>query len=172
MRESDEDVRELQRLLDHSREAAGAHLRDIFDADHALTAAVLCPMLDGINVLAVATVTAGGEPRVAPVDGIFYRGRWLFGSSPDSARFRHLRRQPAVSACHTRGEELGVIVHGRAVEFALDDPAHADAADLLHSLYIPRYGRSWVDFVAGCPFAVIEPDRMFARRALASELPT
>ena len=55
MRENDEDLGELQRLLDRSREAAGAHLQEIVDVDHALTAATLCPLLDGINVIAVAT---------------------------------------------------------------------------------------------------------------------
>ena len=41
------------------------------------------------------------EPRVAPVDGLFYRGRFWFGSSPHSFRFRNIRANPAVSAAIT-----------------------------------------------------------------------
>ena len=46
-------------------------------------------------LLALATVTADGRPIVGPVDGIFYRGSFHFGSAPDSVRFRHIRPAPA-----------------------------------------------------------------------------
>jgi len=169
--ETPHDLRDLQRLLDDSHGAAGPHLRSIVDDEHRLGASELVAVLTGINVLDVATVTAGGEPRMAPVDGVFHRGRWHFGSSPDSARFRHLRRRPAVSACHTRGEELAVIVHGQAREIHLDDPAHAEFAAALFAVYVPRYGGDWPEFARANPYAVIVPTRMFARRALPHELP-
>ena len=170
MQETLDDLAALQRLLDASLAGAGAHLRAIFDEAHRLPASELAGALDGINVLDVATVTATGEPRVAPVDGIFYRGRWYFGSSPESARFRHLRRRPAVSACLTRGESLAVIVHGEAALISLDDPVHADFAATLFALYIPRYGPEWPDFARSHPFAVITPKQMMARRALPDEV--
>ena len=44
-----------------------------------------------MRLLALATVTADGRPIVGPVDGIFYRGAFWFGSAPDSVRFRHIR---------------------------------------------------------------------------------
>ena len=116
MHETDDDLRALQELLDRSHAGAGEHLRAIFDDERRIPAAELPALLPGVQVLALATVTARGEPRVAPVDGLFFRGRWHFGSSERSARFRHIRTRPAVSAAHIRGEELAVIVHGRAVE--------------------------------------------------------
>jgi len=172
MHESPDDLAALQRLLDDSAAGAGGHLRAIFDDQHRVSAVDLVARLVGVNILDVATVTAAGEPRVAPVDGIFYRGRWYFGSSPESARFRHLRQRPAVSACHTRGEELAVIVHGRAAFISLDDPLHAGFADALFAIYIPRYGEDWPNFARSHPYAVITPQRMVARRALAGELET
>jgi hypothetical protein len=170
VQETPDDLAALQGLLDASLGGAGTHLRAIFDEAHRLPASELVGLLDGINVLDVATVTATGEPRVAPVDGIFYRARWYFGSSPESARFRHLRRRPAVSACLTRGESLAVIVHGQAALISLDDPVHADFAATLFALYIPRYGPQWPDFARSHPFAVITPKQMMVRRALPDEV--
>ena len=64
-------------------------------------------------LLVLATVTR--RPQVGPVDGIFMRGSFHFGSAPDSARARNIGRRPDVSATHLPGEELAVTVHGRAV---------------------------------------------------------
>jgi uncharacterized pyridoxamine 5'-phosphate oxidase family protein len=163
--ETAEDLADLQRLLDESAAAAGGHLHSIFDEEHRVSAEQLVGLLVGVNVLDVATVTARGEPRVAPVDGLFYRGHWYFGSSPESARFRHLRQRPAVSACHTRGEEFAVIVHGRATEIDIEDAANAAFVDFLYGIYIPRYGPDWPEFMSGCPYAVIDATRMFVRAA-------
>jgi hypothetical protein len=51
---------------------------------------------------------------VAPVDGIFFHGRFWFGSAENSLRFRHIRSRLSVIAAHTRGEDLCVIFHGSA----------------------------------------------------------
>jgi uncharacterized pyridoxamine 5'-phosphate oxidase family protein len=161
--ETAEDLADLQRLLDESAAAAGGHLKSIFDEPHRVSAEQLAGLLLGVNVLDVATVTARGEPRVAPVDGLFYRGHWYFGSSPESARFRHLRQRPAVSACHTRGEEFAVIVHGRAIEIDIKDAANAAFVDFLYGVYILLYGTDWPEFMSGCPYAVIDATRMFVR---------
>ncbi len=170
MHETEEDLSALQHLLDTSHAGAGPHLRAIVDDAHRVSATDLAALLTGVNVLDVATVTATGEPRVAPVDGVFYRGQWYFGSSPDSARFRHLRRRPAVSASHVRGEQLAVMVHGRAELITLGDPAYGGFADALFSVYVPRYGAQWPQFARGHPYAVITAAKMFARRALPQEV--
>ena len=84
--------------------------------------------LPGVQVLNLATVSRSCAPRVAPVDGLFYRGRFWFGSVAASVRFTHLRERPQVSASHTRGEELAVIVHGTTALIEAGDPAHAGFA--------------------------------------------
>ena len=94
MYETDEDLEALQDLLDASYARAGEHLRGIWGEETRLDARGLAAELPGVQVLDLATVNPAGEPRVAPVDGFFYRGRFWFGSSPHSFRFRNIRAQP------------------------------------------------------------------------------
>ncbi len=162
MHETDEDLRELQALLERSHANAGPHLRSIFGAEPRLPAAELPALLPGVQVLALATVTARAEPRVAPVDGLFFRGRWHFGSAESSARFRHIRARPAVSATHLRGEELAVVVHGRAEEIDPRAPEHAGFRAYLNETYPGWDDAEWA---AGAPYARIEPAVMFTYRS-------
>ncbi len=155
--ETDDDRRQLQELLDRSYEAAGAHLRSITTPQRRLSADQLCRLLVGVQVMDLATVTASGEPRVAPVDGLFFRARWWFGSSPESVRFQHIRRRPAVSASHTRGEDLAVVTHGRAVEIDLADESTA----AFRAYYAEIYGPGHLAQVADAAYAFIEADRMY-----------
>ena len=157
MHETDEDRRRLQALLDRSYEGAGSHLRSIATPERILTADQICELLVGVQVLSLATVTAAGEPRVAPVDGLFFRGEWWFGSSTDSVRFRHLRQRPAVSAAHTSGEDLSVVTHGRAVEVDRD----ADSTAGFRAYCVETYGDQWLDWGDGAAYARIDADRMF-----------
>ncbi|MGA8516598.1 MAG: pyridoxamine 5'-phosphate oxidase family protein [Pseudonocardiaceae bacterium] len=112
MRETPADLATLQDLLDRSFATAGRHLLSIITPERRLTADQVADRLTGMRLLALATVTADGRPIVGPVDGIFFRGAFHFGSAPDSVRFRHIRNRPQVSATHLPGEELAVTVHG------------------------------------------------------------
>ena len=159
--ETDEDLRELQRLLDESHAAAGPHLRDIFSDERRVTAAELPERVKGVQVMALATVTAKGEPRVAPVDGLFYRGRFWFGSSPTSARFTHLRERPQVSASHTRGEALAIVVHGTAARVDFADPANEG----FRRYCLEVYGADWEEWGAPAAYARIDADRMYTFRS-------
>src|SRR3954451_5855850 len=118
MHETQADLVALQELLDRSYASAGPHLLRIHTPERRLGAAQIAERLTGMRLLALATVTADGRPVVGPVDGILYRGAFHFGSSPDSARARHIRARPHVSATHLPGEELAVTVHGPAVPAA------------------------------------------------------
>jgi hypothetical protein len=167
MDETDGDLAALQALLDESVEAAGPHLREVFTDDLRLSATELVELLAGIRVIAVATVTGAGEPVVAPVDGIFYRGRFHFGLAPDSVRARHLAARPAVSASHVDGERSAVVAHGRVVRVDLGDPAEAGFRRCLMALYEPRHGPGWIDWAASAAVYL----RIEARRLFASRLP-
>ncbi|MFI6983956.1 pyridoxamine 5'-phosphate oxidase family protein [Embleya sp. NPDC050154] len=127
MRETPEDLKELQSLLDASLSRSTTHLRSIINRERTLTAEQLTRTLTGMCTLALSTVTAKGEPRISGVDGHFLRGKWHFGTARDAAKARHLAARPAVSAAHMRGEELGVFTHGR-VEI-LNPREGAPAAD-------------------------------------------
>ncbi len=162
MKETPDDLDRLQRLLDDSYAAGGAHLRDVITPERRLDAASLAARLDGMRLLVLATVTGDGRPICGPVDGIFYRGRFHFGSSPDSIRFRHIRERPAVSATHLDGEEFSVTVHGRATEIDTKAPEHAEFRRTLLDIYVPRYGEQWEQFIDSGPvYARIDAHRVF-----------
>ena len=162
MRETAEDIGELQRLLDTSYAAAGPHLREVIPPERRLTAQQVTAILTGMRLLVLATVTQDGRPIAGPVDGIFYRGRFHFGSSPESVRFKHIARRPSVSATHLPGEELSVTVHGRATPIDIKSPEHAGFRQVLLDVYLPLYGAGWEAFVDSGPvYARIDADRMY-----------
>lgn len=128
MRETPEDIAWLDGVLTRSIEKAGPYLRTSFRMPtQSLDAKQLSAELDGILEVAIATVTAKGEPRVAPTAALFHRGRFCIPTLLASARVTHLKRQPAVSVTYYEGVDLAVIVHGRA-EFV--DEAQPDFAVL------------------------------------------
>jgi nitroimidazol reductase NimA-like FMN-containing flavoprotein (pyridoxamine 5'-phosphate oxidase superfamily) len=160
--ESPADIATLQELLDRSYATAGPHLLSIHTPERRLNAEELVRRLTGMRLLSLATVTSDGRPIVGPVDGIFHRGSFHFGSSPDSVRFRHIRTRPQVSATYLPGEELAVTVHGRAVPVDVRAPAGAGLRRALLEIYVPRYGPEWEEFLDSGPvYARIEAERMF-----------
>ncbi len=160
--ETTDDLDRLQRLLDESYATGGAHLREVISPERRLDAAALAARLDGMKLLVLATATADGRPICGPVDGIFYRGSFHCGSSPESIRFRHNRQRPAVSATHLDGEEFSVTVHGTASEIDVKSPEHADFRRTVLDIYVPRYGEQWEQFIDSGPvYARIDATRMF-----------
>jgi hypothetical protein len=162
MHETDADLAALQELIDRSYARAGTHLQRIHTPERRLTAEQVAEKLTGMVLLTLATVTRDGRPLTGPVDGIFYRGAFHFGSAPDSFRFRHIAQRPQVSATHLPAEELSVTVHGTAVPIDIADPAHAGFRQALLDIYVPRYGPEWeTDFLAsGVAYARIDAERM------------
>ena len=162
MHETADDLLALQALLDRSYEGAGAHLLDIGTPERRMTASDLVAALTGMSLLTLSTVTRDGRPIGAPVDGIFFRGAFHFGSSPDSVRFGHIRERPHVSATHLPREELAVTVHGRAVPIDVKDPEHAEFRATLLEVYVPRYGPEWEEFLDSGPvYARVDAEKMF-----------
>jgi nitroimidazol reductase NimA-like FMN-containing flavoprotein (pyridoxamine 5'-phosphate oxidase superfamily) len=160
MHETPEDLEALQRLLDDSYANAGEHLLGIHTLDRRLSAAQLSEMLTGVRVLVLATVSAKGEPIAGPVDGLFYRGRFFFGSSPRSVRFTHIRSRPGVSAVHTVGEQLAVTVHGTARMLDVRAAGNEGYLAYVHEVYGEKWD-SWNPETKAAPYAEIEPRRMF-----------
>ena len=163
MHETPEDIAALQELIDRSYESAGPHLLRIHDPERRLSAEQIAERMTGMRLLTLATVTADGRPIAGPVDGIFYRGAFHFGSSPDSVRFRHIRKRPQVSAVHLPGEELAISVHGRAVPVDVGAPENAGFRQAVLEIYLPRYGPEWETNImdAGAMYARIEAEKMF-----------
>jgi len=148
MLETPFEIDRLQHLLDASATSAGPHLRSIITDARRLSATQLCQRLQGMFLLALATVTADGRPLIGPVDGYLIHGSFWFSSGRDSVRMRHLAARPAVSATYLPGEQLAVTVHGRAELFEVLDPAHPELRQAMLDYYLPRQGpafESWLD---------------------------
>jgi nitroimidazol reductase NimA-like FMN-containing flavoprotein (pyridoxamine 5'-phosphate oxidase superfamily) len=162
MHETADDLAQLQDLLDRSYATAGEHLQRIITPERRLTAAEVAERLTGMSLLSLATVTADCRPLVGPVDGVFFRGAFYFGSAPDSMRMRHLRARPQVSATHVPREELSVTVHGRAMFVDVKDPKNLEFRQALLEVYVPLYGEDWEKFLDSGPVhARIDADRMY-----------
>lgn len=157
MYESAEDLRRLQELLDRSYAAAGEHLRSIITPERRMSAEETVELLQGMKLLALATVTRDGRPLVGPVDGLFYKGQFWFGSAQDSVRFRHIRERAWVSATHMPSEQYAVTVHGRAEEIDL----HSDEMAGFRDYCVEIYGQSWKEWGADAAYARIHADRMY-----------
>lgn len=138
MHESPDELTDLQALLDSSLSRSTPHLRSIV-AEHTLTADQLTRILTGMCTLALATVTAKGEPRTSGADGHFLHGKWHFGTARGAAKARHLAARPAVSVAHMRGEDLGVFTHGTVEILNPDDgspaPGWPGLLDYLRDFY-------------------------------------
>jgi hypothetical protein len=156
--ETPEDIRALQDLLDRSYDAAGQHLRSITTPERRVAAEDLAERLTGMCLLVVATVTADCRPIAGPLDGIFHRGAFHFGTAPDSVRYRHLLKRPQISATHLPREEFAVNVHGRAVPVEVA----GSLRETLLEVYVPRYGPEWEQFLDSGPvYMRIDADRMY-----------
>jgi nitroimidazol reductase NimA-like FMN-containing flavoprotein (pyridoxamine 5'-phosphate oxidase superfamily) len=157
------DLERLQDLLDRSYLAAGEHLLSIHTPNRRLSAPQLVDRLYGMRLLVLATVGSNGRPYAGPVDGIFHRGSFYFGTDSQAVRWLQIQHNPAVSATHLPSEDWAVVVHGRAVSV---DTGPGDADGLratLLEVYTPRYGEDWARFLDSGPvYARIDADRMFA----------
>ena len=161
MYETEKEISELQSLLDHSYQNAGEHLLSIHTPAWRMSAVDVCECLTKVCVLNLATVNSGSRPYVAPVDGLFLNGKFWFGSSNSSFRFRHIRQNPWVSAAHTRGEEISIVIHGKAVEVDVASGEFEALHDYCREIYDGF--DSWGTF-GDQPYAYIEAEKMYAIR--------
>jgi pyridoxine/pyridoxamine 5'-phosphate oxidase len=161
MFETHTEIAALDALLAESRARATSHLRTIVTLEKALDATQMIAALTGMRTVALATVTARGEPRISAVDGHFLHGHWIFGTDHGAAKATHLSARPAASVSYTEGETLGVWTHGHVTTLnptsGTDDPAWNEVlAHLTH-----HYGGSpyeWGEII----YYRLEPTWMLA----------
>ena len=158
MRETPQDLERLQTLLDRSIEQATPFLRSSFEMpEHSLSAAQLAGHLHGSLTVALATTTARGEPRVAPIGALFVHGSFHVPSVAQAARSRHLTARPAASLTYFEGTDLAVIVHGRAT---IIDAAHPDFAEL-DALQVQAGAESPREWSGDAVYLRLEAERLF-----------
>ena len=135
MRETAEELAELQALLDRSVAGGNEHLQAIMTPERLLTAEQMVQLLGGMQVLVVATVTADGRPLTSCVDAHLLHGRWVFTTDAIATKARHLAARPAVSATHARGDTFGVFTHGVAERLTPEHPDFAEVDEHLTAHY-------------------------------------
>jgi uncharacterized pyridoxamine 5'-phosphate oxidase family protein len=158
MFETEDGVRELQSLLDRTFAHANPHLVSIVKPERRLNARQVVRYLQGTKHVAFATVNARGEPRVAPLDGVFIRGRFTVSTGGRAARLEHLRANPACSAVHMDGDTIAVAVHGHATIIGREDPG----VDEIEPAWREIYGSSPFEWGEGVVVMRIEPSSMWA----------
>jgi uncharacterized pyridoxamine 5'-phosphate oxidase family protein len=158
MFETEAEIEELDRLLDRTLAHANPHLTAIVKPERRLNANQVVRYLQGIKHVAFATVNERGEPRVAPLDGVFVHGRFTVSTGGKAARLRHLRVNAACSATHMDGDTVGIVVHGHATIIERDDPASSE----LEPIWRDIYGSSPFEWSDSTVFMRIEPTSMWA----------
>src|SRR5689334_22720137 len=141
MRETAEDLERLQRLLDDGIEQASGFLRSSFQMpERSLSAEQLVARLDGPLTVALATVTARGEPRVTPINAFFLRAAFYVPTVAEAARARHLASRPGASLTYFERTSLAVIAHGSVEMIPVGHPAfdELDAAQVTLGHQSPR----------------------------------
>jgi Pyridoxamine 5'-phosphate oxidase len=169
MLETPDELAALQRLLDASLRSSTDHLRSIIRDDRVLSARDLVAVLTGMKVLAVATVTARGEPRISAVDGHFLHATWTFSTAATAAKAQHMHVQPAVSVAHIDNEELAVFSHGRVEQMQGSD---SDWQETIGH-WTTHYGSSpldWAEEADGVRMYRYRPHWMVGYAAHRSEL--
>ena len=158
MFETESEMTELQALLDASMSRAGSHLTSIVTGERTLNARQVTTYMQGVKHVSLGTVNSRGEPIVAPVDGWFLHGKFIVSTAGNALRVTHMRRNPAVSACHVDGDNIGLWVHGRATILDRDDPL----VDEYDRAATAAYGSSPFTFGDDIAVTRIEPRVMFA----------
>lgn len=158
MRETAADLERLQAVLDRSVERASPFLRSSFEMpERSLSAVDLAARLDGLLTVSLATVTAKGEPRVAPIDAVFLHGLFCVPTVAQAARARHLARRPGVSVTYYEGRAMAVIVHGQAGVVADGE----DPFDELEEIRLAEGGESIAGWTGDPIFLRVEPDVIY-----------
>ena len=167
MLESEHEIRELQALLDRTFAHANPHLANIVKPERRLNARQTLSYLQGTKHVSFATVNERGEPRVAPLDGVFIHGRFTVSTGGRAARLRHLRANPACSAAHVDGDTIGIVVHGHATILGPGD----DGVDEIEPVWSDIYGWSPFEWGEGVVFMRIEPSSMWTYASRPESFP-
>jgi predicted pyridoxine 5'-phosphate oxidase superfamily flavin-nucleotide-binding protein len=157
MYETEGELSSLQALIDRSMAAASPQLRSIAHEGRRLSAVQMVDVLRGKAQMAVATVTASGEPRVSPLDVLLMHGRFYFCTSAHAAKVAHLRRRPAVSLAYVDSDVVGITVHGQARLHEWGAPGFAD----IDREFLAVYGGTPSTEAEAVVFIEVEPTRLY-----------
>jgi len=158
VRESPEEIRGLQALIDRSHARTRPHMRGIIHpGKYSLSAGQVVNLLGGMRTIAVAAPAPNGDPLVGPMDGWFLHGKFFFSSSDDAIRIRGLRRRPRASIAYFEGERFLLNAHGHA---ELMYAGHPDVGEI-DAIFRDHYGSSAFDWSGRGVYVRLDADRFF-----------
>jgi len=117
--------------------------------------------LERARVYWIATVGAGGRPRVRPVDGMYVDGVIYVGGSLETRWIRDLAANPHVSVHLDSLEGDVVIVDGDAEVLRSNSDAFAERMAAASNAKYPEYGMKPAQFKGPGPIA-IRPRKVIA----------
>src|ERR1035437_2894957 len=158
MFESEAEIAEMQLLFDDTLRVANPHMLSILTPERRLSSRQVAAYLQGPRHVALATVTAKGEPRVSPVDALFIHGRFTMSTGGEAARLRHLRANPACSGAYVEGHRVEVVVNGAVEWIGREHPDHRE----IHPTWQATYGLDPYDLGPGVTIFRIAPASMWA----------
>jgi Pyridoxamine 5'-phosphate oxidase len=135
MRETPEEIAELQALIDRTMANVNPHFAGIVTPKRRLTAQQVVTHLQGTRIVAFATVSRKGEPRVSPLDSLFLHGRFTLSTDVAATRIGHLRANPACSAVYMDADKIAVVVNGTVEWIERTHPDH----DEIHGAWTSQY---------------------------------
>jgi uncharacterized pyridoxamine 5'-phosphate oxidase family protein len=166
MRETPEEIADIQRMFDAHMARANPHMKAIVTRKRRLTAEQVVRHLEGTRIVALATVTPSGKPRVSPLDSLFLHGRFTLSTDVRATRVAHLRANAACSAVYMEADRIAVVANG-TVEWITRE--HIDH-DEIHAAWQATYDSdpyTWGDVI----FFRIAPISMWAYAFHPEEFP-
>jgi nitroimidazol reductase NimA-like FMN-containing flavoprotein (pyridoxamine 5'-phosphate oxidase superfamily) len=110
--------------------------------------------LGAARVYWIATVGAGGRPRVRPVDGMYVDGVIYVGGSPETRWVRDVAANPQVSVHLDTLEGDVVIVEGDAEVLQRNSDPFAERLAAASRAKYPEYGMTAAQFKGPGPIAI------------------
>jgi hypothetical protein len=107
--------------------------------------------------VALSTVTARGEPRVAPVAAFFLRAAFYVPTVAEAARAKQLVRRPGASLTYFEGTDLAVVAHGHATILDEDHPGFAE----LDAIQVESTNVSVRDWQGEGVYLHLQPAKLF-----------
>jgi general stress protein 26 len=155
MYETEAEMAKLDDVVEKSKVKSGDHVSSLFVEGEWISAKQVADYLQGIKAVALATVNAKLQPRVAPMEAILFHGRFYIAMESESYRVQQLQIRPSTSLTYTREDDVLITVHGSAT---LVDKGGPDFADV-DAEWKKKYGRNVWDTVV---FIRIEPTFIMA----------
>lgn len=158
MRETAEEVAELQALIDRSEARMHSHMRAIVHpGKYSFNAKQVVKLLEAMKTIAVAAPAPNGDPLVAPMDGWFLHGKFYFSSAGNAVRIRGLQKRPRASVAYFEGERFLINAHGHA---ELMFKGHPDVAEI-DSIFHDHYGGSAFDWSDEGVYVRLDANRFY-----------